>query len=75
MARRRHVVVALALALALGVSGVARAAAPGNLDPSFGSGGVATVGGGSQLFGVAVQSGGARSSPRDNLQELRSSSG
>jgi hypothetical protein len=53
--RRWHVAALAALALALGPGGVARAAAPGTLDPGFGSGGVATPAGAAQLFGVAVQ--------------------
>jgi len=53
--RRGHVAALAALALALGPGGVARAAAPGTLDPGFGSGGVATPAGAAQLFGVAVQ--------------------
>lgn len=44
--------------LVLGASGVARAAAPGTLDPSF-AGGVVTLGSGTQLFGVAVQGDGS----------------
>ena len=43
------------LALALVCAGPANAAAPGSLDPAFGSGGVASLGVGTQLFGVAVQ--------------------
>jgi uncharacterized delta-60 repeat protein len=45
-------------AVVLGASGVARAAAPGTLDSSF-AGGVVTLGGGTQLFGVAVQGDGS----------------
>jgi uncharacterized delta-60 repeat protein len=47
------------MVLALGSGGVARAAAPGTLDSSFGSGGVAALGSGTQLFGVAVQGDGS----------------
>ncbi len=36
-------------------AGPAQAAAPGSLDPSFGSAGVASLAPGTQLFGVAVQ--------------------
>lgn len=49
--------IALALTLALGATGVARAAAAGTLDPSFGSGGTVSIPG-TQLFGVAVQANG-----------------
>ena len=52
------ILMALALALALASAGAAEAATPGSLDSSFGSGGVAAFGAGSQLFGVAVQSDG-----------------
>lgn len=41
------------MALAFGPVGAARAAGPGSLDPGFG-GGVVALGGGTQLFGVAV---------------------
>ena len=58
MIRRAHLFALTALSLIF-APGVARAAAPGALDPSFGSGGVATPAGVAQLFGVAVQSGGA----------------
>jgi uncharacterized delta-60 repeat protein len=50
---------ALGIVLALGSGGVARAAAPGTLDSSFGSGGVVALSAGSQLFGVAVQRNGS----------------
>ena len=43
------------VALALVYAVPAQAAAPGSLDPAFGSGGVASLGAGTQLFGVAVQ--------------------
>ena len=55
-ARNRVCVALLAIvALALVYAGPAHAAAPGSLDPAFGSGGVASLGAGTQLFGVAVQ--------------------
>ncbi|MGI8557053.1 MAG: hypothetical protein ACR2ND_01885, partial [Solirubrobacteraceae bacterium] len=50
--------VSAALAVLVGLPGMAAAAGPGSLDSSFGSGGVASLGTGSQLFGVAVQSNG-----------------
>jgi uncharacterized delta-60 repeat protein len=56
--RRSATSVALSLMLVLGAGGIARAATPGTLDPSFGSGGVAAPSGVAQLFGVAVQSNG-----------------
>jgi uncharacterized delta-60 repeat protein len=46
---------ACCLVLFLGVVGAARAAAPGSLDPSFGSGGIASSGSGTRLLGTAVQ--------------------
>ena len=45
----------VALAVALGCAGVAEAAVSGSLDSTFGSGGVASLAPGTQLFGVAVQ--------------------
>ncbi|MGI8714934.1 MAG: hypothetical protein ACR2NR_17495 [Solirubrobacteraceae bacterium] len=53
----RSRVVALTLTLMLGGTGVAHAAAPGTLDPSFGSSGTVSIPG-AQLFGVAAQSNG-----------------
>ena len=47
-----------ALTLVLGAAPSALAAAPGSLDPSFGTGGAVTLSTGSQLFGVAVQANG-----------------
>ena len=55
----RSLIVVLAVLIAgLSASSIARAAAPGSLDPSFGSGGSAKTGTGTQLFGTAVQSDG-----------------
>jgi uncharacterized delta-60 repeat protein len=48
---------AAAIVLAVGAA-AARAASPGTLDPSFGSGGVALSGAGMRLFGTAAQSDG-----------------
>ncbi len=48
----------LSCAVALICAGAASAAPPGSLDASFGTGGVVSLGGGSQLFGVAVQANG-----------------
>lgn len=59
MARRRQLVVLAVLALTLSASGIARAAGPGTLDSSFGSGGITSLGSGTQLFGVTVQPNGA----------------
>lgn len=60
MDRLRHMLAPVmgALAVTLAWAGVAQAAAPGSPDPSFGSGGVTSLGGSTQLFGVAVQSNG-----------------
>ncbi|MFZ0384064.1 MAG: hypothetical protein WAL22_00225, partial [Solirubrobacteraceae bacterium] len=44
----------VAVASSLGGAGVARAAAPGALDPGFGSGGITTIAN-AQLFGVAAE--------------------
>ena len=61
--RGKHAVGGLALlcvatiALGLGAA-AARAASPGTLDPSFGSGGIAGSGANTRLFGIAVQSDG-----------------
>ena len=55
---RRLIVVLAVLIAGLSASSIARAAAPGSLDPSFGSGGSAKTGAGTQLFGTAVQSDG-----------------
>jgi len=53
-ARGALALAAVASALCLGGAGVARAAAPGALDPSFGSGGVTSIAN-AQLFGVAAE--------------------
>jgi uncharacterized delta-60 repeat protein len=50
----RRLLVAVVV-LSFAVVGEAQAAAPGTLDPGFGSGGVVSLGTGTQLFGVAVQ--------------------
>jgi uncharacterized delta-60 repeat protein len=55
---RRLMLVLAVLIAGLSASSIARAAAPGSLDPSFGSGGSAKTGTGTQLFGTAVQSDG-----------------
>ena len=55
----RSLIVVLAVLIAgLSASSIARAAAPGSLDPSFGSGGSAKTGTKTQLFGTAVQTDG-----------------
>ena len=49
---------AATLALIVGVASAAKHAKPGSLDASFGRGGIATLGAGTRLFGIAVQSDG-----------------
>jgi uncharacterized delta-60 repeat protein len=55
---RAMVVLSAALIAILGPAAIARAAVPGSLDASFGSGGVANTGAGTRLLGTAVQNDG-----------------
>ena len=56
--RRATLLCAASVALVLGMAAVARAAGPGSLDSSFGSGGIVSSGQGTRLFGTTVLSNG-----------------